>query len=222
MSMEWNGDNARFLGAAFLFVVATTASSNLLLTGMTNAETISLVMKSVSKAPLRMLASILGDLISAAGIVLLAVLLYATLEKQGPVFARWALGLWVLEAAFLALTKLLGFSLLCISREFVKAGSPEGSFFQAVGSMVHGSMDYAYLIHLLFYLLGGILFYSLLLKSNHVPKAIPLFGIIAVCVGIAGLIPALFGNKDYMIALLPILPFELTIGGWLVAKGFSA
>jgi hypothetical protein len=71
----------------------------------------------------------------------------------------------------------------------------------------------------IFIFIGGILFYYLFLRSKYVPTVLPLWGIIAASLGSIG---TLLGFFDYYVPLyvfLPILPFELSIGVWLMVKG---
>jgi hypothetical protein len=72
---------------------------------------------------------------------------------------------------------------------------------------------------MIFYCLGGILFYYLFLKSKYVPKALALFGIIAASLGFIGTLIGLFDYNVPLYVFLPILPFELAIGVWLMVKG---
>jgi hypothetical protein len=167
-----------------------------------------------------MMMSIVVELITAIGIVLLALLLYTTLKKQNKIIALWAFGLWIGEAIMLAVREISAFALLYTSQEFVKAGAPDSSYFQTLGSLFYESVQYGYTILMLFYCLGGILFYYLFLKSKYVPKVLPLWGILAASLGFIG---TLFGLFDYGVpffVFLPILPFELAIGVWLMVKGF--
>ena len=71
-----------------------------------------------------------------------------------------------------------------------------------------------------FYCIGGILFYYLFLKSNYVPKLLSIFGIIVASVGLIGELFTIFGYVVPLYVFLPILPFELAIGIWLMVKGF--
>jgi hypothetical protein len=73
---------------------------------------------------------------------------------------------------------------------------------------------------MIFYCVGGILFYYLFLKSKYVPKVLSLWGLIAASLGFIGELFALFGYDVPLYVFLPILPFELAIGVWLMVKGF--
>ena len=66
------------------------------------------------------------------------------------------------------------------------------------------------------------LFYYLFLKSKYVPNALAIFGIIVAFVGFIGELFAIFGHDVPLYVFLPILPFELAIGIWLMVKGFNS
>jgi hypothetical protein len=73
-----------------------------------------------------------------------------------------------------------------------------------------------------FYCIGGILFYYLFLKSKYVPKVLPIWGLIAASLGFIGELFVLFGYAVPLYVFLPILPFELFIGIWLMVKGLNS
>jgi hypothetical protein len=80
-------------------------------------------------------------------------------------------------------------------------------------------MHFAYDVQMVFYCTGGILFYYLFLKSRYVPRGLSLWGIIVASLGFIGELFAIFGYDVPLYVFLPILPFELTIGIWLMVKG---
>jgi len=82
-------------------------------------------------------------------------------------------------------------------------------------------MHFSYDVQMVFYCIGGILFYYLFLKSNYVPKVLSIFGIIVASVGFIGELFTIFGYVVPLYVFLPILPFELAIGIWLMVKGFN-
>jgi hypothetical protein len=70
-----------------------------------------------------------------------------------------------------------------------------------------------------FYCLGGMLWYYLFYRSRSVPRFISLWGLLAVSVGLVGIVVQLFGHDVATIVYLPIGAFELVIGSWLVLRG---
>lgn len=138
--------------------------------------------------------SILSDLVTSSAIAVLAVLLYMVLNKQNKIVALIALGWWLAEAVFLALSRIGAFALIPLSLDFVKAGVPKQSFYQTMGDFLYdGVARQGYTIHMFFYCLGGILWYYLFYESKNIPRVISLFGLLAVSVGFVGIVFEIFG-----------------------------
>ena len=214
----------RILGFMFVLVIVTNILGSMQL-GSLNVEivgppeNISEIMMNISNNPTAMHLSIIAYLFEACEIALLSVLLYTILKKQNNVIARWGFGLWIGEAIFVAVKQLGSFALLYVSQEFVKAGAPVSSHFQVLGGLFYELMQFIYDGQMVFYTVGGILFYYLFLKSKSIPVAISIFGILAASLGFVGEMLAILGYNIPLIVFLPILPFELAIGIWLMIKG---
>jgi hypothetical protein len=224
--MNTDKNTPRLLGFMFVFVAVASVLSGLPLPFEISLigppDNISETMIKISDNPTTMQMSIVGYLIEAIGMVLLAVLLYTTLKKQNRIIARWAFGLWIVQAAFVAIRQISAFSLLNVSQEFVKAGATDSSNFQTLGGLFYESWQFVYSVQMVFYCTGGILFYYLLLKSKYVPIVLSLWGIIAASLGFIGIFLIFFDYDVPLYVLLPILPFELAIGIWLIVKGFNS
>ncbi len=167
----------RLLGFMFLFVAVVSVLSGLILSplnfSITGApDNISETMINFSDNSTMVQMSIVGFLIEAAAIVLLTILLYTTLKKQNNIIARWAFGLWIVEAVFLAVREIFAFSLLNVSQEFVGAGAPVSSYFQTLGSLFYELMQFSIDVQMVFYCIGGILFYYLFLKIKICSKSV--------------------------------------------------
>jgi hypothetical protein len=164
---------------------------------------------------------ILGDLVISLGIIVLAALLYAVLNKQNKIIALVALGCWLTEAIALAISKIGASALIPLSLEFAKAGAPQYSYYQTLAGFLYNGIviQLGQTIELLFYCFGAMLWYSLFYRSRYIPRPIALFGLIAVSVALVGLVIEFLGHDVSILVFLPILPFELTIGTWLVLRG---
>jgi hypothetical protein len=158
--------------------------------------------------------------VTSCGIVALAALLYAVLHQYGRIVARVALGFWLLEAMFMALSRLGALALVWLSQSFVDAGAPAQSAHQVLGeSLYKGVYTQSYTVHMFFYCVGGLLWYGLFYRSQVVPRLIGLFGLAAAAVGLGGIVAELFGATAPTVVFLPLLGFELVIGLWLVTHG---
>jgi hypothetical protein len=112
--------------------------------------------------------------------------------------------------------------LIPLSLNFVKAGTPVDSFYQTLGNFLYNCVyDQGLMIHMWFYCLGGLLWYYLFFRSKYIPRVIPLFGLLAVCLALVGLVLQIFGYTVPIYFSIPILPFELIIGAWLMLKGIK-
>ncbi len=159
-------------------------------------------------------------------IVVLGVLFYIVFNTKYKIIALVALGLYLAEAITKAVAKIGAYALIPLSQEFVEAGAPASSYFQTLGDFFLNGVDkQGYDIHMLFFSLGGILWYYLFYKSRYIPRVLSVWGLAAVCLLS---IPVLLGlyDRDFlpaaMILALPYVPYELFLGVWLIVKGFNS
>jgi hypothetical protein len=210
----------RLLGAAFLFVILTSLSCGLLLKSAAGSGSISDLLVSISNNPNLARVAILDGLLNSVGVVALAVLLYVVLKEQGKLMARIALGLWLAEAIFYAIMQIGLLALISLSAEFVAAGAPAGSFYQTLGDFLYkGVFSQGMTLHMWFYCTGGLLWYYLFYRSNYIPRVISLFGLLAVSLGLIAVVGQLLGYEVPILLSIPLLPFELAIGAWLLFRG---
>lgn len=213
----------RLLGAAFLIVVFTSLGSGLVLMSTVGSGGISDILVDISNRLTLMRIFILADLVTSLGIIVLAVLLYVVLNNQNEVLALVALGCWLTEAMALAISKFAASALVPLSQEFVQAGAPEHSYYQTLGEVLYSGVvvQLGQTTELLFYCFGGLSWYYLFYRSRYIPRAISLFGLMAVSVALVGLALQFSGHDVSIFVFLPILPFELTIGAWLMLRGIK-
>ncbi len=131
--MNLNISTPRLLGMMFILVVVIATLSIIPISPLGYAivgspDDISEIMIDFSDNAASVQMSIAGFLIEAVAIVLLTVLLFEVLKDQNLIIARWAFGIWILEAVFLAVRQLYSFSFLSTSQAFVNAGAPDDSY----------------------------------------------------------------------------------------------
>jgi hypothetical protein len=217
-----NSDNntSRVLGAAFLLQAATSLISGLIMKlALTVPGNIIESMINIANNAWLMRVNILGEIITAAGIIFLGAILFITLRKQNEKIALVALGLYILEAALLAASRIEAFSLLRISQEYVTAGHP--AYLQAIGNLAFETMNFGYTLLMLAFCLGGILFYYLLDKSRIVPRVLSLWGLITVFPCLIATLFTIFGYEVPFFVYFPYVPFEFAIGIWILVKGIK-
>ena len=181
------------------------------------------ILVNISNSPTLVRISVLVDLVTSLGIIVLAVLLYTVLNKQNKIFSLVALGCWLVEAISLAIGKIGSLALIPLSQDFVKAGMPQPSYYLTLGEFLYNVVvvQLGQTMELFFYCTGGILWYYLFYKSKYVPRIISIYGIAAVLVALAGIALEFLGYGVSIFVFLPILPFELAIGAWLLIRGIK-
>jgi hypothetical protein len=214
------------MGAVQLTVFVASMFSERLLTSVVGSGSTSDKLVNIAKNLTRMRISNLVALVNSVAIVVLAVLFYIVFGHQYKIIALVALGCFLAEAITLAVSKMGAYALIPLSQKFVEAGAPESSYFQTLGDFLYQGVDrMGYDIHMLFFCIGGILWYYLLYTSRYIPRILSGWGLVAACLIT---IPVLFGlyNRDFdfipvMILGLPYAPYELVLGVWLIVKGLA-
>jgi len=166
-------------------------------------------------------ASGLLELLTAAGIIALACLLYATLSELDRPRALVSLGLWISEATLLAVG---GLALYAIGVLAGGAGAA-GTGAAAAATIAFGVYQYAFTAHMLFFCLGALGWYSLLYQSGIVPRWLAAWGFLGSLPLLVSMTLTLW-DRSLSLGILPGLPyapFELFVGVWLiVTAGRSA
>ncbi len=217
--MNTVNNTSRVLGAAFLLQAVTSLVSGLILKlALIVPGNISETMIKIANNTWLMRANILGEMITALGIIFLGAVLFVVLRKQNEKIAFIALGFYILEAALLAASRIQAFSLLRISQEYVTTGHP--AYLQTIGNLAFESMNFGYsALLMLAFCLGAILSYYLLYKSNIIPRVLSLWGLITVSLLLILTLFVIFGYEVPFFLYLPYVPFEFIAGVWILVKG---
>jgi hypothetical protein len=217
-------NTARLLGAAQVAVFLGALISDQLLKSAVGSGSTSEKLVNISNNLVRLRISNLVALLTSVAIIILGVLFYVAFREEHKLLALVAFALFLAEAITLAVSKIGAYGLIPASQAFVEAGTPEASHHQALGDFLYTGVDRrGYDIHMLFFCLGGILWYYLLFASRAVPRALSVWGLVAVgLLTIPTLLVLYDRNLTFALVLgLPYAPYELVLGIWLIVKGFS-
>jgi hypothetical protein len=215
--MEITNKTSRYIGAAFLLQAIASLVSSFLMAPLIVPGNINASMTNLTKNAIQMRASILGELIAVIGIVMLGSLLFNALKNQNSHFAFVALGLYLLTATIIAVSRIASFSLLWVSQEFDIAAQP--IYFQFLGNLFYELQEWGYFLHMLPYTLGALIFYSLFHQSGVLPRVLSLWGIMAASLAFTGTLFDHIGYSVPVLIFLPNLPFDFGMGFWLLFKG---
>ena len=214
--MESDTRATRWLGAAFVAQFVTSLAAGVLAMKMlTGGASQALIVAASNPAIVR--ASALLELLTAAGITALTALLFAKLGDLNRPRALVALGMWIGEVGLTAIRALGLYALAALGTQ-AASGSGSASSLTGAGTLALGLYQNAYTASMLFFCLGGLLWYSLLYGSALVPRWLAGWGFLGV---LPLLVSTLLTLWDRSLSLgilpgLPYAPFELVVGTWLI------
>ena len=224
-----NNENiAKFLGLAYLIQFIASFISSPIFDAALGSGTISEKLANLSNNILLLHTSIVVQLITCFGIAMMTILLYVVLEEEIKPMALLALSFWMTNVIFLAISSIGAYTLAPLSADFVLAGSPDPSYFLTLGNILLGFKEFAFNIHMLFFVMGGILWYYLFYRSRKIPKYLALWGLVFIALMLIDLTLAFFGfGMDSMwrtitfLPYIPYIPFEGVMGVWFIVKGLA-
>ncbi|MBC8509269.1 MAG: DUF4386 domain-containing protein [Anaerolineales bacterium] len=216
--MNINKNTPRLIGAAFLLQAVASAIVGLgLIEPLRVSGDIVATMTNFANNAILVRVGILVEMVTVTALVILSVMLYLALREQNRKVAFVALGLRLTEVALLAVSRILTFAFLSTSQAFAVEGNP--AYLQTIGKILFETQNTAYSLNMIFFTLGGTIFYVLLFQSRFVPRWLATFGLIAAPLAFIGELITLMGFDVPLWVFIPNLPFELTIGLWLLIKG---
>ena len=220
--MNSNRKTARIVGALFLTAMVTSLLGGIWLESILNAAD---YLINVSANETQVILAVLLELINGIAIVGIAVMMFPIFKKYDEALALGYIALRIIEAVIVIAAVISPLSLIALSQEYVKAGAPDASYFQTLGtSFLEARALWVDLMLGIFFSLGALLFYYLLYQSKLVPRWLSVWGLIAVALLLTWNLLEMFSISIYagMILALPIILNEIFLGIWLIVKGFNS
>ena len=209
--MNTDMNTVRLLGAAQLIVIVGALITDRLLASAVGSGSISDILVNISKNLNRMRISNLAALGLSLAIVVMGVLYYVVFYKEYKIIALVALGCFLVAAIAAAIGKIGANALIPLSQEFVEAGAPEPSYFQTLGDFLYNGVDRrGYDLQMVFTSLGLILVNYLFYISGYIPRALSIWGLVAICLLLIPTVLALYDREflpGAMILAIPYAPF---------------
>jgi hypothetical protein len=166
------------------------------------------------------------ELIVAFAIVGTGVALFPVLKRQNEGVALGFVTARLFETGIIVVGIISVLSIVTV-RQDVGAAAGDAASLVGIGRALVAIHDWTFLIgQTLLPGINALLLGSLMYRSGLIPRAIPLLGLIGAPLMISSALGQIVGiNEQYSawsaIALLPIFLWELTLGLWLVFKGFK-
>jgi hypothetical protein len=170
----------------------------------------------------KVLIGMLIELIWALAVVGIPVMLFPILKKYNEALALGFFSLRFIEAISTIVGSIILLSLLTLSQEFVKAGAPNASNYQTLGTLLHAAGDWAFMIGSgLVWSLSALILNYILYQSKLIPRWLSGWGLVGAALSFATYLLQFF-NIDLDILFLPIAVQEMVFAVWLIVKGFNS
>ncbi len=223
--MNTNRKTARIVGA--LFITATVA-------GILSVAFAKAFLDSpdyligISANQNQVLIGALFLFIMAAASAGIAISLYPILRKHNEGLALGSVGFRIIEAVFDIVGVIGLLSLLTLSQEFVRAGSPDPSYFQTLGVLIRAGYDWVNNVAVLVtWCIGALMYYYVFYQSRLVPRWLSGWGLVGCTLTIIASMLVMFRLISPMgtiqgVSNLPIALQEMVLAVWLIFKGFNS
>jgi len=217
--MDANKKTARIVGVLILAATATYMLGSGLLDSMLNAPDYLL---HVYPNSTQVVIGVLLEFVDAAAVAAIGIMLFPILRKHNEAIALGYAGTRIIECSLVIVAGISSLSLITLSQEYVQAGAPAASYFEALGTLVVAQSGLAFQIAMIALGLGSLPFCYLLYRSRLIPRSMSVLGFIGYAALLIGGLLELFGLNLYMIQFLPGGVFELILPIWLIVKGFNS
>ncbi|MBW1789574.1 MAG: DUF4386 domain-containing protein [Deltaproteobacteria bacterium] len=210
-----------------LFIIGTVAASlSIVFTGPILDDPDYLLKVSANEN--QIIIGALLVLIMGLALAMVPVVMFPILKKHNRALA---LGYVVFRGALETVTSIAFVSslllLIPLSQEYVKAGAPDASGFQTLGTLLLEADFQINPILKIVFSLGALMFYYLLYQSKLIPRWLSGWGLIGATLHLAAGLLVMFGSLTEFPILgifwdLPIALQEMVMAIWLIVKGFNS
>jgi hypothetical protein len=163
---------------------------------------------------------VLIDSVAVAGI---GIVIYPILKKHNETLALGYVGARIVECLLFIVNAITILTLLTLSQEFLKAGAPDASYYQTLGTVLLAAGDWAYLLGLgLAFALSALILNFVLYQSKLIPQWLSGWGLIGAALVFANYLLQSFSINPVEILFYPIAVQEMVFAVWLIVKGFNS
>lgn len=220
---EMNSNRKETIIAGALYIIGTIAG---ILSIVPAVDASDYLFKASANAN-QVLFGALFQFIMTIAYVGFAIILYPIIKKHKESLALGFLSFRIIAAVLNIIGFIILLLLLSLSQEFVKAGTPDSSYFQTLGDLLRSGRDFVnHIAMILTQSVGSLLFYLLLYQTKLTPRWISLWGITGTVFTLLASLLVMFHIIDiitstYIVINLPLILLEIVLALWLIVKGFN-
>jgi Domain of unknown function (DUF4386) len=180
-----------------------------------------------SGADTRVLWGCFLDVVNALACIGTAVALFPVVKRQNEATALGFVTARMLEAAIILIGVVSLLAVVTLRQDLAGAPGTDTASLLTTGRSLVAVRDWTFLLGPgLMPGINALLLGSLMYRSGLVPRVIPAMGLIGAPLLLAAATATLFGLNEQLsvwsaIATLPVAAWELSVGVWMVVKGFK-
>lgn len=175
----------------------------------------------------RISVGILIEFFCVLSIPLIAIFMYPILKRDSEPLALAYVAFRSLEAALFVVGEAKLLSLIDLSERYLDAGN-DAQNLQAIGDQTKSEFDGIFPLYVLVFTFGALILYTLLYRTNLVPRFLSIWGFLATLLLLAGAIlstldtfPESSASTVELFFAPPIAVNEMVLALWLIFKGFN-
>jgi Domain of unknown function (DUF4386) len=161
-------------------------------------------------------------LMAVAGDAAHGVLMLPVLKPYSERLAFGYFGARIVDAVFIAVFILFVLVQIPLSSEYLKAAAPDTIYLQALSTVSAQVSQYAYAIGMSTLGAAGLMLCYTLYRARLVPRPVAVWGLVGYAIILGGMLSELMGSGLSLASSAVGGLWEVFIGGWLIAKGFSS
>jgi hypothetical protein len=223
--MNTNKKIARIVGVIFILAtVVNIAGTSFIGSVLDSPNWLGMISAGAAQIKIGSLLVFLSALASAS----IAICLYPILKKYNPYLALTAVIFRTIEAVFYIVAATGSLSLIILGQEYLKAGSPNNSYFQTLGNYILTACDVSgFIFAVIAFSLGGLAYYVVFYQTKLVPRWLSVWGILSFFLLLIAVFSALYHGPAFAIAgttmifATSIALQEMVLAVWLIVKGFN-
>ena len=159
-------------------------------------------------------------LIAVAGDAAHGILMFPVLKRFSERIAFGYLGTRLMDAVFVAIMALFILFQIPLANEYLKAGASDT--LQALSAVFTQAQLYAYHFGMITVGFAGLMLCYVFYKTQLVPPFLGVWGLVGYAIILGGSVLEVMGFNLSLIHTIPGGLWEVFIGVWLIAKGFSS
>jgi hypothetical protein len=209
---------ARTIGVLYLAGMVVGIGGNILIQSfLTAPDPVSAI---AANATLLAIGAVLW-LITVVGDAAHGVLMFPVLRPHSERMAVGYLGARLMDAIFIAVMILLILLQIPVGAEYLKAGSSDTSYLEALSTVLTQGNLYAYEIAMITVGVAGLILCTMFNRTQLIPRPLAVWGLVGYSVLLGGSVLQVLGFHLNSMQAIPGGLWEVFIGVWLIAKGFN-